>query len=40
MAGGRGIMNGYLANPRYGKEHMAEMQKKNDEAIDVEGSAS
>jgi len=34
---GRGIMNGYLANPRFGKEHMAEIKKKNDDAIDVEG---
>lgn len=34
---GRGIMNGYLANPRYGKDHMAEIKKKNDEAVDAEG---
>merc|ERR1719487_799002 len=34
---GRGIMHGYLANPRFGKEHMAEMEKKNAEAIDAEG---
>jgi long-chain-fatty-acid--CoA ligase ACSBG len=34
---GRGIMNGYLANPRYGEEHMEEMRKKNAEAIDADG---
>merc|ERR1719160_90578 len=30
-------MNGYLANPRYGSEHMADIKKKNDEAVDAEG---
>ena len=30
-------MNGYLANPRFGEEHLAEIQKKNDEAVDAEG---
>jgi long-chain-fatty-acid--CoA ligase ACSBG len=34
---GRGIINGYLANPRFGDEHLAEIKKKNDEAVDAEG---
>lgn len=34
---GRHIMMGYLANPKLGEEHMAEIAKKNAEAIDAEG---
>ena len=34
---GRHIMAGYMANPALGPEHVAEIRKKNDEAIDEEG---
>jgi long-chain-fatty-acid--CoA ligase ACSBG len=34
---GRHIMMGYLANPDLGKEHMATIRKKTEEAIDSEG---
>lgn len=34
---GRNIMMGYLANPDLGEEHVAEIQKKTDEAIDKNG---
>ena len=34
---GRHIMLGYMANPDLGEEHVAEIQKKNQEAIDSEG---
>ena len=30
-------MMGYLANPSLGEEHVAEIEKKTAEAIDVEG---
>jgi long-chain-fatty-acid--CoA ligase ACSBG len=34
---GRNIMNGYLANPKLGADHMAEIKKKTAEAIDKDG---
>ena len=34
---GRHIMMGYMAQPRLGKAHVAEITKKNAEAIDDEG---
>ena len=34
---GRNIMNGYLANPALGAEHVALIERKNREAIDGEG---
>mmetsp|Transcript_15004 Transcript_15004/g.29248 ORF Transcript_15004/g.29248 Transcript_15004/m.29248 type:complete len:782 (-) Transcript_15004:160-2505(-) len=34
---GRHIMMGYLANPKLGPEHVAEIEAKNAEAIDSEG---
>jgi len=34
---GRNIMMGYMANPDLGAEHVAEIEKKNREAIDEEG---
>jgi len=34
---GRQIMMGYLANPKLGEDHVAEMKKKNAEAIDENG---
>merc|ERR1712072_173973 len=34
---GRHIMLGYMANPHLGEEHVAEITKKNEEAIDAEG---
>mmetsp|Transcript_4373 Transcript_4373/g.6161 ORF Transcript_4373/g.6161 Transcript_4373/m.6161 type:complete len:787 (-) Transcript_4373:150-2510(-) len=34
---GRHIMMGYMANPKLGEEHVAEIEKKNMEAIDEEG---
>jgi long-chain-fatty-acid--CoA ligase ACSBG len=34
---GRHIMMGYLCNPKLGKEHVAEMTKKNEETIDKNG---
>jgi len=34
---GRNIMMGYLANPKLGEEHMAEIAKKNSDAIDSQG---
>lgn len=34
---GRHIMMGYMANPDLGEDHVKEMQKKNDDAIDKEG---
>ncbi len=34
---GRHIMMGYLANPKLGPEHVAEMEKKNADAIDKDG---
>jgi long-chain-fatty-acid--CoA ligase ACSBG len=34
---GRHIMLGYMANPDLGEEHVAEIEKKNAEAIDSEG---
>jgi len=34
---GRHIMMGYLANPRLGDEHVEEIKKKNEEAIDSNG---
>lgn len=34
---GRNIMLGYMANPDLGAEHVAEIQKKNEEAIDKNG---
>mmetsp|Transcript_25153 Transcript_25153/g.71066 ORF Transcript_25153/g.71066 Transcript_25153/m.71066 type:complete len:787 (-) Transcript_25153:144-2504(-) len=34
---GRQIMMGYLANPKFGEEHMEEMRKKNAETIDENG---
>jgi len=34
---GRGIMNGYLGNPRYGGQHLKEIEQKNYEAVDADG---
>lgn len=34
---GRNVMMGYLANPKFGEEHVATMQKKNSEAVDKDG---
>ena len=34
---GRHIMMGYLANPKLGKAHVAEIEKKTAEAIDADG---
>jgi long-chain-fatty-acid--CoA ligase ACSBG len=34
---GRHIMLGYMANPDLGPEHIAEIKKKNEEAIDKDG---
>jgi len=34
---GRAVMMGYMANPRFGKEHMEEIERKNAETIDDEG---
>jgi len=34
---GRHIMMGYLANPDFGAEHVAEIKKKTEESIDSEG---
>ena len=34
---GRHIMMGYLANPKLGEEHVAEIQKKTAESIDSQG---
>lgn len=34
---GRHIMLGYMANPDLGEEHVAEIKKKNEEAIDKDG---
>ncbi|GAB5371665.1 hypothetical protein AAMO2058_001599400 [Amorphochlora amoebiformis] len=34
---GRSVMMGYLANPDFGEEHVAEITKKNEGAIDEEG---
>ncbi|CAD7967549.1 unnamed protein product [Amoebophrya sp. A120] len=34
---GRNVMMGYLANPGFGAQHVAELQKKTAEAIDDEG---
>lgn len=34
---GRHIMAGYMANPDLGEEHVAEITKKNEDAIDEEG---
>jgi long-chain-fatty-acid--CoA ligase ACSBG len=34
---GRHIMLGYMANPNLGEEHVAEINKKNSDAIDDEG---
>lgn len=34
---GRNIMMGYMANPKLGPEHVAEIKKKNEETIDNEG---
>jgi long-chain-fatty-acid--CoA ligase ACSBG len=34
---GRHIMNGYLANPKLGDDHVAEIQKKTQESIDKDG---
>jgi len=34
---GRHIMMGYLANPKLGEEHVAEIKKKNSDAIDSDG---
>ena len=34
---GRNIMKGYMANPDLGDNHVKEMQKKNQEAIDDDG---
>jgi long-chain-fatty-acid--CoA ligase ACSBG len=33
----RNTMMGYLANPKFGAEHVAEIQKKNADAVDAEG---
>jgi len=34
---GRHIMAGYLANPEFGENHVAEIKKKNSDAIDADG---
>eukprot|EP00397_Hematodinium_sp_SG-2012_P003901 GEMP01003911.1.p1 GENE.GEMP01003911.1~~GEMP01003911.1.p1 ORF type:complete len:771 (+),score=134.67 GEMP01003911.1:151-2463(+) len=34
---GRHIMMGYMANPKFGKEHVEDVRKNNEEAIDDEG---
>merc|ERR1719195_1322206 len=34
---GRDIMMGYMAQPDFGSEHIAEIEKKNSETIDAEG---
>jgi len=34
---GRNIMMGYLANPAFGPEHVAEIEKKTAETIDTDG---
>lgn len=34
---GRHIMAGYLANPAFGEAHVAEIKKKNSDAIDADG---
>ncbi|GAB5355514.1 hypothetical protein AAMO2058_000212000 [Amorphochlora amoebiformis] len=34
---GRGVMMGYMANPEFGEEHMEQIKKKNEGAIDNEG---
>jgi long-chain-fatty-acid--CoA ligase ACSBG len=34
---GRHVMNGYLANPKFGNDHVAEIKKKTAESIDADG---
>jgi long-chain-fatty-acid--CoA ligase ACSBG len=34
---GRNVMMGYLANPKFGEDHVLEMQQKTGEAIDEDG---